>query len=94
MSKKQTVADTLKERGKTYGNFDDNARVAQHLKDTVRCSSGWKNLAPDQREALEIIASKISRLLIGDPDHIDSWHDIAGYATLIENRLEKENGGK
>lgn len=45
---------------------------------------------PDQKEALSMIFSKIARILNGDPDHIDSWHDIAGYATLVEDRLRKE----
>jgi hypothetical protein len=31
--------------------------------------------------------------MYGDPHHIDSWHDIAGYATLVEERLRKENRG-
>lgn len=31
-----------------------------------------------------MILHKIARIMNGDPDHIDHWHDIAGYATLIE----------
>ena len=88
--KKQTVDDTLKARGKTYGVFADNAHTAQRLKDTIRGSLGWSRLVPDQREALEIIASKISRILHGDPEYVDNWHDIAGYALLIERRLTGE----
>jgi hypothetical protein len=42
----------------------------------------------DQREALDMIAHKIGRILNGDPDYSDSWRDIAGYATLVADRLD------
>lgn len=47
----------------------------------------WYNLDPDQKEALEMIAHKIGRILNGDPNYADSWHDIAGYAKLVDDRL-------
>jgi hypothetical protein len=34
-----------------------------------------------------MIAHKIGRILNGDPDYIDSWDDIAGYAKLVADRL-------
>lgn len=46
------------------------------------------DLDPDQREALEMIAHKIARILNGDPNYADSWHDVAGYATLVADRLQ------
>lgn len=46
------------------------------------------DLDPDQREALEMIAHKIARILNGDPNYADSWVDIAGYAKLIADRLQ------
>ena len=48
---------------------------------------GIYELSPDQAEALDMIAHKIARILNGDPNHHDHWHDIAGYATLIADRL-------
>src|SRR5690606_10084595 len=30
---------------------------------------------------------KIARILIGDPNYADNWHDIQGYAKLVEERL-------
>lgn len=44
-------------------------------------------MLPDQREALDMIFHKIGRIVCGDPNYADSWHDIAGYAKLVENRL-------
>jgi len=41
-------------------------------------------MSASHREALEMIAHKIGRILNGDPNYADSWHDIAGYAKLAE----------
>lgn len=54
----------------------------------------WEGLAPDQREALEMIAHKIGRILNGDPNYIDSWTDVAGYATLVAQRLEADQNAQ
>jgi hypothetical protein len=82
------IQDTLNERGKVYGSFDNNAEIAQQLKLIVRRNNG--GLAPAQRESLEVIMQKVSRILTGDPCYKDNWHDIAGYATLIENELKND----
>ncbi len=34
----------------------------------------------------EVIADKIARILNGDPNYKDNWHDIQGYAKLAEDR--------
>lgn len=34
------------------------------------------------------IADKIARILNGDPEYRDNWHDIAGYAKLAEDRCQ------
>lgn len=78
---------TLSERGSSYGDFTDNAQVAQQLKNAVRTGRAWVNATGAQREAIDMILSKISRLVTGDPFHKDSWHDIQGYAKLAEDRL-------
>jgi hypothetical protein len=78
---------TLATRAETYGKFEDNAAISQELKETARHSDNWAGLENDQKESLDQIFSKIGRLLTGDPDHYDSWHDIAGYATLVAERL-------
>jgi len=36
-----------------------------------------------------MIFCKIARILNGDPNLIDNWHDIAGYAKLVEMEIEK-----
>lgn len=77
----------LAERGARYGAFIDNASISQALKDRMRNSPKWASLEPDMKEALDMVAHKISRILVGDPSYDDSWADIAGYATRVANRL-------
>lgn len=84
------VDATLNERGQRYGEFAGHAGVTQTLKRAMGQHPGWRKLADDQREALEMTAHKIGRILNGDPNYIDSWHDISGYVRLVEQRLEKE----
>jgi hypothetical protein len=85
------ITDILTERGKEYGLFKDHAVITQHIKDIMRTSpsSNWfLKLDEDQREALEMIAHKIGRILNGNPNNVDSWADIAGYAKLVADRLQ------
>lgn len=81
---------TLAERGGRYGSFVDHARIAQALQDTLRGEPGWTALAPDQRQALTVICDKMARMLNGDPDYRDNWHDIVGYAKLVDDRMKRE----
>ena len=84
----QEIDSTLAERGDRYGAFDKHARITQGIKSAMADSPNWATLAPDQREALEMIAHKAGRILNGDPNYHDSWHDMVGYAKLVADRLE------
>ena len=95
--KPEPEADTnvdaiLNERANTYGSFIGVAKVAQQLKHVAASHTlaAGVELNHDQIEALEMICSKIARIVNGDPDHVDSWIDIAGYATLVADRLKGE----
>ena len=83
------VAATLAERGSRYGSFIGHAHVTMQLKTVIRLAldARQKQLADDQQEALDMICHKIGRIINGDPDYADSWHDIAGYAQLVCDRL-------
>ena len=83
----QSVDATLTERGNRYGKFKDHAELSQKLKEAMYCTDGWEYLSADMREALEMIQHKVARILNGDPTYADSWHDIAGYAKLVDDRL-------
>ena len=81
------VGGTLTERGERYGDFTDNAAVSQRIKDAMMYDEGmWARLNYVQREALSVIAQKFARILNGDPNYRDNWHDIQGYARLAEER--------
>lgn len=82
------IDSTLDERGKRYGKFTGHAEITQRLKDAMRAAPKWSQLKPDQMEALEMVQHKIGRILNGDHDYHDSWHDIVGYAKLVADRLE------
>jgi hypothetical protein len=81
------IDSTLAERGTRYGSFGEHARIAQNLKRAMADSPNWATLSHDKREALEMVQHKIARILNGDPEYHDSWHDIAGYAKLVEDRI-------
>lgn len=84
------IDNTLTERGSRYGDFDDQAFIVQELKAVMHETPNWDELEADQKEALEMVAHKIGRILNGDPDYVDSWHDIGGYVRLVEQRLSND----
>jgi Domain of unknown function (DUF6378) len=80
----------LAQRGSQYGAFETQAMLAQFLKDNVRQHLGgynWNDMSCMQREAIDMILHKVSRIVNGDPNYKDSWTDIIGYAKLIEDTL-------
>jgi hypothetical protein len=81
------MTDIIDEREKTHGDYYQVSMMAQELKDAMRRGKKWRILDDMQRETLEMIASKIGRILSGNPHEVDHWRDIAGYATLIERWL-------
>ena len=81
-----SVEATLVERGNRYGDFTGHAGISQALQDVMRTTPGWERLDAVKREALTIIVHKIARVLNGDPEYADNWHDIQGYAKLAEER--------
>lgn len=85
------VSKTLNARNERYGMFSVQAAISQILKNAMRQSPNWDSLDSDMAEALDMIQHKIARILNGDPRYADSWHDIAGYATLVDKRLNEES---
>lgn len=86
---------TLKQRGKTHGDYTDHARITQELKATVdheldlRSQRGQPPLEATARESIDMILHKIGRIIAGQWDEKDHWQDIAGYATITEQRIQK-----
>ena len=82
--------EILADRGNRYGNYLEQTTISGELR---RCMDFWvkekgTKLAHDQADSLVMIAVKISRIINGNPDYPDNWRDIAGYATLVAERLE------
>lgn len=86
------LKQTLAERGERYGPFSGHASIAQRIKSVMVASRNWTNLSAVQKQALDMIADKIGRILNGDPSYADSWIDIAGYVTLVVEDLKGESG--
>ena len=81
------VDETLAKRQGTHGDFTINAEASQKLKRAVKAHI-CKPITPLQQEALDNICQKIARIITGNPNHADNWHDIAGYATLAEKAID------
>lgn len=90
MSEPTNVNEMLAGRESRYGSFQGHAKIAQGLKAVMHNAPNWSKLTDVQKEGLEMIQHKIARILNGDPNYHDSWLDVAGYATLIANRLESK----
>ena len=89
------ISKILQERGARYGEFKDHARISQMFKAVARTPLRKRGvrLSDAHNEALDMICHKLARIVNGDPNHKDSWADIAGYATLVVNeigRLEQD----
>lgn len=86
------VNETIKQRFSVHGDYTTAATFKDRL--ISQCSElpNWKKLGPDGRETVRMIVEKLGRIMLGDCDFPDHWHDIAGYATLMERSLESRPG--
>jgi hypothetical protein len=90
------IKDTFADRASVYGNFRLGSQVEAEIMKTIRdryeTEHGYK-INPVYDTWINHIAIKLSRISM-TPDHVDSWHDIAGYATLVEKELRKNAKSK
>ena len=86
------VNETLEQRGEVYGNFSQGITLEAEILSLIK-GRYYDQYSRDMDEwcvvAISKIVMKLSRLAVS-PKHLDSWHDIAGYAVLVEQHL-KEN---
>lgn len=87
------IDQILEERGSRYGDFGSHAIITQNIKAAMRHSPNWAKLPNDMKEALEMVAHKVGRILNGDPMWIDSWTDVVGYTQLVVDWLERGQNG-
>lgn len=83
------IEETLAQRGAVYGDYKGGTELrasimgiieGRHLKVT------GKPMKRTHSIFIFDIVNKLSRLST-TPDHLDTWHDIAGYAKLVEDTL-------
>lgn len=92
-----SISDVLNERHQTHGSFNNVASKSGMFRDIILAAIQERDHLPlpvfevDQEEALIMISVKMARILVGDCNHADHWRDIAGYATLVAERLEGKN---
>lgn len=87
---------TLNARQASYGDFQLVAVLHKNLSEQFTGVPIPYQLGsePDMCLSISLILLKLARIRCGEPTHIDSWRDIAGYAQLIVNRLERESEQK
>jgi ribosomal protein S10 len=73
----------------THGSFKENARISQSLKLILRSSHGWQSLTDVEREAMDMISVKFSRISSGRSLEKQHWEDVVGYGSLAEDECKK-----
>jgi hypothetical protein len=73
---------TIPNRDEQHGGMEAVGAISQAIKGAMRIhGSNWQRLDFGEREALDMIAHKIARILSGaDPHDPEHWTDLAGYA--------------
>ena len=84
-----SIEQILAQRGKTHGEFEDQARCAQELKEVwhrhaKKCGN---NGNPIVNEAVDMTLHKLARAAVGDLLEPDHWLDVQGYAKLVSDRI-------
>jgi hypothetical protein len=75
-------------RASTHGRYRDTARIAQSFKRVVhmelddRLARGQPDLTDQQLESIDLICTKLARIISGDSNEPDHWKDIGGYAQI------------
>ncbi len=86
------VDKTLEERGQVYGSYEEGLKFRRAVE--VLINDKYKHdhnidMSEEHLFLFNDVLGKLSRLA-SSPLHKDSWHDLAGYAILVENLIEDE----
>ena len=81
----------LTQRRKTHGRFLDNRNLVCELMKIIDShSSETYKSNPEIGVSILYIIQKLTRIITGDPNFIDHWDDLAGYAILQKTILTHE----
>ena len=83
------VGALVNERQTTHGQFSQNAIYGQQLRSLFRSSPRWPQIPAVQAEALDMMATKLSRILSGQGDCAEHWEDLEGYARLAREACSR-----
>lgn len=79
--------ETLQDRGGTHGVYRTQSNCTENIACIIRHSNNYIDMPTYVRHALEMVSVKLGRICSGDWAYPDHWHDIAGYASLVEKEL-------
>lgn len=85
--RKSKVTKILKTRSTTHGDFTDGAKFTQSVMRAAAIAPSWVRMNDVQKEAFHHIVQKLQRAVCGDPNCKDHWIDVAGYATIVSDRI-------
>jgi hypothetical protein len=81
------LSGTLQERNGTHGDYHVQSSCTEYIESALRTGRNWDELPAFCKHALKMVSVKLGRILSGDWSHVDHWHDIQGYAGLVEKQL-------
>lgn len=91
MLTKEYIDGILERRETTHGNFEQVSRIAQGIKRCLRSGDTYDKLDARQKEALDLLSTKMARIVNGDGDHPDHWDDTIGYGQLGRDACKDPN---
>lgn len=80
------IENTLVQRGSIYGEFAVQLETVGGIVEAMKAAYIASGRGYPSKELLaewHYLAIKLARIAV-NPDHTDSYHDLAGYATLME----------
>jgi hypothetical protein len=86
------INSTVEKRRPIYGDFERGITLRGELLDLIKMeyayNHGGQEMPSMYEQMFYDILNKIIRVAV-TPTHIDSWHDIQGYALRIEDMLRR-----
>lgn len=81
--------ELLEERGTTHGDYESQSCLTEGMKAMMHRHENWTHVPLPVRHALDMILLKIGRAVAGDPDYLDHYDDIIGYAEQARRYVKK-----
>jgi hypothetical protein len=86
------VDETLIKRGNVYGDYSDTIEARAMIMAVLKKHYHKTNGKEMDTKTFVMLGDLVMKLVraSGSPDHADTYHDIAGYAKLIEREQCEE----